>query len=177
MRLDADEIIDQRSTVNLLQSLAQLPISVAGAAVQRRIIFMNKRIRYGGIEPSWQLRLFRAKRGSCEQRWMDEHIVVAGSVIKSSAIIYDHNLKPLTWWTNKHNAYASREAIDLISARMSSGGSRTAVQTSPGARIKRFVKVAVYNRLPSGGRAVAYFLYRYFLRVGFFDGRRGFYFH
>ena len=45
------------------------------------------------------------------------------------------------------------------------------------ARIKRFVKESIYNRLPVFVRPFLYFLYRYFIRLGFLDGVRGFAFH
>ena len=45
------------------------------------------------------------------------------------------------------------------------------------AEAKRWVKEKVYARLPGGLRAFLYFLYRYFLRFGFMDGRSGTVFH
>lgn len=42
---------------------------------------------------------------------------------------------------------------------------------------KRWLKEAVYARLPSGLRAFAYFFYRYILRLGFLDGQAGTAFH
>ena len=32
----------------------------------------------------------------------------------------DDNLNPLTWWTEKHNKYASREAVDLLNPNTTS---------------------------------------------------------
>ncbi|MDS4026367.1 MAG: glycosyltransferase family 2 protein, partial [Candidatus Contendobacter sp.] len=45
------------------------------------------------------------------------------------------------------------------------------------AGVKRWIKENVYARLPSGSRALVYFLYRYVIRLGFLDGRPGFTFH
>lgn len=179
-RIDADEVLDEEGGESLLAFLAAQPEDVAGVAVRRRIHFMGRRIRHGGIEPSWQLRIFRAGRGRCEMRWMDEHIIVDGTVVRSAASIADINLKPVTWWTEKHNSYASREAIDLLNMRHGLFPSDTRVAgrtTSPGAAFKRFLKRDVYARMPCGLRSTLYFLARYILLLGFLDGRAGFYFH
>lgn len=45
------------------------------------------------------------------------------------------------------------------------------------AGLKRWLKESVYARLPGGLRALAYFLYRYVIRLGFLDGREGATFH
>ena len=42
---------------------------------------------------------------------------------------------------------------------------------------KRFLKEALYLRLPSRLRPALYFSYRYFLGLGFLDGKPGFFFH
>jgi hypothetical protein len=39
----------------------------------------------------------------------------------------------------------------------------------------RFIK-EIYYKLPTGLRSVSYFIYRYFFRLGFLDGKVGFYF-
>lgn len=45
------------------------------------------------------------------------------------------------------------------------------------AGVKRWLKEVVYARLPGGLRALAYFLYRYVIRLGFLDGQAGAAFH
>lgn len=175
LRIDADEILDGTPA----DAIAAAGADIDGLLVQRRIVFMGRRIRHGGIEPSWQLRLWRNGRGRCEQRWMDEHVKVAGGVAKSSLVLTDDNLNSLTWWTDKHNGYASREAIDILNRRF---GPLTAATPAPQtmsaqARARRFGKEQVYLRLPAGLRAIAYFLYRYVVRLGLLDGRAGLYFH
>lgn len=178
-RLDADEVLDPNSIESLLDAVANTPAEVDGILVQRRIHFFGRRIRHGAIEPSWQLRIFRNGKGACEQRWMDEHIKVEGEVQKSGIVISDINLNSLTWWITKHNTYASREAIDALNSKYKFFESDSLIteQTSGQAKVRRFFKERIYGRIPVGGRAWAYFFYRYFIRLGFLDGREGFYFH
>ena len=177
MRIDADEVLDAASGAPA-DVIAAVGANFDGLLVQRRIIFMGRRMRYGGIEPSWQLRLWRNGRGRCEERWMDEHIKVAGAVAKSSLVLTDDNLNALTWWTQKHNGYASREAIDVLNRRFEILTPEARNKTmSAQARARRFGKEEIYLRLPAGVRAIAYFLYRYVVRLGFLDGKAGLYFH
>lgn len=179
LRIDADEVLDADSRQTLAEAIAAAGAEVDGLLVRRRIHFMGRRIRYGGIEPSWQLRLWRNGRGRCEQRWMDEHIKVAGAVKTSGLVLSDINLNSLTWWTAKHNSYASREAIDILNGRH--GFMRSDVLAGGGAsrqaRARRFLKEQVYGRVPKGPRAGLYFLYRYLFRLGFLDCAPGWYFH
>ena len=44
-------------------------------------------------------------------------------------------------------------------------------------RRRRWLKVNVYGRVPLFVRPFLYFLYRYFLRLGFLDGTEGLMFH
>ena len=46
---------------------------------------------------------------------MDEHIVLSeGDTIRLDEDIIDKNNKDLTFWTDKHNKYASREVLDIL---------------------------------------------------------------
>ena len=179
LRIDADEVLDSESGETLNEAVSRAGPDIDGLIVQRRIHFLGRRIRHGAIEPSWQLRLFRNGRGRCEQRWMDEHILVEGRVAKSRLILSDINLNSLTWWTSKHNTYASREAIDALNARHKFMQSNSVSEGSANAqaKVRRFLKERVYRNLPAGPRALFYFIYRYLLRLGFLDGAEGLYFH
>jgi glycosyltransferase involved in cell wall biosynthesis len=181
LRIDADEYLDPSSGPKLAEVLSSVDAGIDGVLVQRRIIFMGKRIRWGGIEPSWQLRLWRTGRGACEQRWMDEHVVVQGKTTRSAIILADENLNSLDWWTSKHNHYASREAVDILVSRgLLHSRPSEALDSHLGssqAKAKRFIKNRIYNKLPGGLRSLTYFLSRYILGGGFLDGRAGYYFH
>lgn len=133
----------------------------------------------GGVFPVRVLRLFRLGRGRFENRWMDEHILVEGETVGFDGEIVDDNLNSLTWWTEKHNAYASREVVDLLNLEYGFMAHETVADLRSGqqAGLKRWIKENVYTRLPGGGRAFLYFLYRYVVRLGFLDGREGTAFH
>lgn len=178
-RIDADEALDAGVGGRLRDAVASAGDTIGGFLVSRRIHFLGRRIRFGGIEPSWQLRLWRNGRGRCEQRWMDEHVVVEGEVVASRIVVSDINLNSITWWTAKHNGYASKEAIETLNLRhgFMTRGANLGRGASPQAAWKRFVKEKIYLRLPPVARALLYFCYRYIFLFGFLDGREGTYFH
>ena len=90
---------------------------------------------------------------------MDEHLIVKGKTIEFENDFVDHSLISLDEWRAKHRGYAKREAEQAIESM------RSGVWTDP--------RKAAYYRLPRYFRAVAYFCIRYFLKLGFLDGRAG----
>lgn len=178
LRLDADEIVTPNLRAEIAATLPQLSPEVDGVIVGRRMCFLGRAIRHGGVFPIRVLRLFRAGRGRSEDRWMDEHIVVPGATVDLYGEIIDDNLNSLTWWTAKHNTYASREVVALLG--LDSGvvpGDSAAAPGGGHAGVKRWLQERVYAHLPGGLRAAVYFLYRYLLRAGFLDGSEGLAFH
>jgi len=175
MRLDADEYLDERLLEALPEALAGAPPEVKGFSVRRPTSFLGRRIAHGGMSP-WLLRFWRLGTARCELRWMDEHIqlVEDGEVRRLPGNIVDHNLNNLSWWADKHNRYASREACDLLLMRDRTNGERHESKKPGGqAGFKRVLKERVYSRLPLGLRPGLYFAYRLILRGGFLDGYRG----
>ena len=175
MRIDADEVLEPPTDGVLVP-----PGEAAdGLIVRRHIHFLGRRMLHGGLQPNWHLRLWRAGKGRCEQRWMDEHIYVEGPTRTTALEIADINLNPVGWWTAKHNGYASREAIEVLARKYPLlDRAAPAAQTLHGpVRLKRLVKERLFERLPGGMRAKVYFFWRYWLRLGFLDGGEGYFFH
>jgi glycosyltransferase involved in cell wall biosynthesis len=179
LRIDADEILTHTLRDEIRSELPRLSASVEGVHFNRTMTFQGRLIRFGGVFPVHVLRLFRRGKGVCETRWMDEHIKVSGPVVTFRGSIIDDNLNSLTWWTDKHNKYASREAVDMLNLefRFSPLNSVASLHVGGEPAIKRWIKENLYSRLPIGSRAFLYFVYRYFLRLGFLDGRQGASFH
>ena len=179
LRIDADEILTPKLGAKIVAGLQTVSANIDGVYFGRRMTFQQKLIEHGGLFPMKVLRLFRYGRGHCENRWMDEHIKVTGSTLDLSGELIDDNLNTLSWWTSKHNSYASREAVDLLNLQYDFLPRDTvgSLRHANGTTIKRWVKEEVYARLPFGYRAFAYFIYRYYIRLGFLDGRLGSDFH
>ena len=179
LRIDADEVLTPALTEEIRTRLPGIGPEIDGVYWGRRMTFQGRLIRHGGVFPVRVLRLFRHGRGQCENRWMDEHIKVAGPTADFAGEMIDDNLNSLTWWTDKHNRYASREAVDLLNLeyRFMPHDTVASLRGGKQAGVKRWLKECVYARLPGGFRAFAYFFYRYVLRLGFLDGQAGTAFH
>jgi glycosyltransferase involved in cell wall biosynthesis len=179
MRLDADEYLTPQLANEINTVLPGIPIGVAGLYVKRRVVFMNKWIKNGGYYPIWLLRLWRQGQGLCEELWMDEHIKVKGGTTSQLKYdLVDHNLNNLTWWTQKHNNYAVREVIDLLNITYNFEERETVTPAFWGTQEQRtrFLKIK-YAGLPLFTRPFIYFLYRYFIKLGFLDGTKGLVWH
>ena len=179
LRIDADEVLTPALIEEIRTRLPGIGPEIDGVYWGRRMTFQGRLIRHGGVFPVRVLRLFRHGRGQCENRWMDEHIKVAGPTADFAGEMIDDNLNSLTWWTDKHNRYASREAVDLLNLEYRFMPHDTVASLRGGKQAggKRWLKERVYARLPGGFRAFAYFFYRYVLRLGFLDGQAGTAFH
>jgi len=179
MRLDADEYVTDELRDELLEKLEKFPDEIVGLYVKRRVYFMGRWIKHGAYYPIWLLRIWRKGKGYCEQRWMDEHIkITEGKCAFLENDIVDYSLKPLHWWINKHNSYATREAIDLLNYKywfMKYDEIKPKFFGTQEER-KRWLKMK-YSRMPLFVRPFLYFLYRYFFKLGLLDGKEGLIWH
>ncbi len=181
LRLDADEVIEPDLAETIRRQLPTLPSAVTGITLARKHMFMGRWIRHGGRYPLTLLRLFRRGCGRIEQRWMDEHIVVeAGQIVHFAGGFADHNLKDLSFFIDKHNGYATREAVDVLNQRYDLFMRDGAVNVGSSARqagLRRLIKERFYNRIPFPLSSLSYFLLRYVFQLGFLDGREGVIYH
>lgn len=177
LRLDADEYLLPELIEEIKQKLPTLSENVSGISFNRRHIFLDKWMKHG-IYPVTLLRMFRYGNGRCEQRLMDEHILLSeGSSVTFDNDFCDHNLNDLSWFCHKHINYAVREAADLLDIELNLTGydEIKAGQITGQAKKKREKKES-YSRKPLFWRSFAYFIYRYFVKGGFRDGKEGFIF-
>jgi len=179
LRIDADEYLTPKLVAEISDRLPNLDSGVNGVFFDRRMTFQGSSIRFGGVCPIRVLRLFRYGYGECENRWMDEHIKVDGNTIDFHGELIDDNLNSLTWWTDLHNRYASRGAVDVLNLEYGFMPHDSAARLCSSSKVgmKRWLKEKIYARLPRGFRAFVYFFYRYILRLGFLDGKAGTAFH
>ena len=176
IRLDADEYLLDGEAKRLGSMLPSLEAGKNALSLSRARYFMGRHIKYGGTDMIPLVRVFRNGKARSEVRAMDEHIVLTeGEVVVTNIRFADNNLNSLEWWTQKHLNYAKREAAMLLDKE--EGGNNAAdIKTTQAIRNKRAQK-EWYARLPLFWRAFAYFCYRYFLRLGFLDGKEGFLWH
>lgn len=175
-RMDADEWLTDELVDELHRRFPQTPADVNGYTVQCLRKFMGRHICHG-ILPLILLRLFRHRYASIENKMMDEHIKLSeGRIETFKHPFFDDNLNDLTWWTQKHNGYATREAVDLLCTEYRFCEDVGVGNTGANAAKTRAKKLK-YVKLPLFWRAFAFFFLRYILRGGFLDGKEGFLWH
>lgn len=181
LRLDADEIIEEALVDEIAQKLPLIPLEITGINLKRKHIFMGRWIKFGGRYPLLMLRIFRRGLGQVEDRWMDEHIIVkSGSTVTFKNSFADINLNDLSYFTQKHNKYATREAIEVLNQKYNLFDlqkSPTISNSSFRTVLKRFIKENLYNKIPFTISTLIYFLWRYIFLLGFLDGRQGLIYH
>lgn len=168
LRIDADERLTPESAFELEQICNNNDrTDVTGIVVRFKKNFLGKDLYHGGVYPWKKLICYKTGKGDIEDREMDEHIVVSeGKVVELKCDSLHFDFKSLDTWTSKHNWYSTKEASDYereCTDRDNSGQRN----------LKTLFKVKVYYKLSIGTRAHLYYCYRYYLRLGFLDGREG----
>ena len=153
LSLDADEEVEPALADEIRTIIAANP-SVAGFWIPRKNFFLRRWIKHGGFYPDPKLRLFRRGTGQFEDRMVHEDLHVKGT----TASLRNHLL---------HYSYPTIEDYLEHMNRYSSLGAEMAVTKRP--RGFSFLDMVIRPKLT--------FLYNYFLRLGFLDGREGLLLH
>lgn len=174
LRLDADEYLLPELVEELKTRVPSLDENITGITFKRRHIFLGRWMKRGTY-PVMILRMFRTGKAVCEQRLMDEHIeLLQGESITFENDFVDENLNNLSWWANKHVGYAVREAAELLDIEYNITGNDSGERhLSEKTLQKRKLKLK-YAKKPLFWRSFAYFIYRYFFKLGFLEGKEGF---
>ncbi|MGM9959232.1 MAG: glycosyltransferase family 2 protein [Erysipelotrichaceae bacterium] len=159
-RLDADERVSEKLAAEIIAKTQDS--CVDGYEMRWRVYFMDKWIKYGGTHKPYFLRLFRYEKGRVEEKLMDEHIIVSGKVEKLKGDLIHYDYKGLDAWLDKHIWYSNFELRMYNTQGDMTGGNETQKK-----------KRGMYYRLPLFLRAHLYFWYRYYVQLGFLDGKEG----
>ena len=126
-----------------------------GFFIHRKNYFLGRWIKHGGFWPDSKLRLFRRDAGRFENRAVHEDIVVEGnsSRIVSGALIH-HSYPTLSDYIEHMNRYSSLGAEMVVA------------QGNVGFSVSNIVVRPLFT-----------FIYNYFFRLGFLDGREGLLLH
>lgn len=178
LALDAD----QRLTPELGAAIAAAfgdggtATATDGYFLNRRQVFRGRWIRHGGYYPKFLLKLFRRAAVTLDDGdLVDHHFHVTGRLVRLEGDLVEDNRNEarIFDWIEKHNRYARLQATQEI--QRLGLGPRPKLLGSPDERTA-WMK-SVWSRLPLYLRPIGYFIYRYFLRLGFLDGKEGFVFH
>jgi glycosyltransferase involved in cell wall biosynthesis len=174
LRIDADEFMDEELLTNL-KNLKDLKNNVTGLRIARKIKFLGKELMHSGMYPIFHLKIWKKGHAFCEERWMDERMVLTkGDVITVKGNIIDDNKNSLSSWSIKHSVYAAKEAADYFQIKYNLLSDQKINHSLFGTseERRRFFKM-VYLKTPLFVRPFVFFVIRYFFQLGFIEGYRG----
>jgi glycosyltransferase involved in cell wall biosynthesis len=178
LRLDSDEMVPDKLKAEILARVGKED-GVNAYAINRRMYWMGRWLRWGRMYPHYILRLFRKGKARYEER-TEEHLVVDGATGRmANDFLEDNKKNSLDYFTEKHLATARGE-LGEIQRRVDSAAEEQAVTPSLfGNKVARtrWLKEKVYARTPLFVRPFIYFFYRYVLCLGFLDGVPGLTWH
>ena len=177
LNLDADHRVTEELRNELLEVFSkEVPQDIKGMLASRRTIFMGRQISHGGHYPVYHAVLFRYNFGFCEKRLYDQHFCIEGKALKCNGDIIDVIGDSLNKFVERHNKWATLEAVEQLKEMRLQDGFVQANAFGNPIEKRRFLR-NTYNSFPLFIRPFLYFIYRYFFRFGFLDGKEGLIFH
>lgn len=178
LRLDSDEMVPDKLKREILERTGK-DEGVSAYALNRRMYWMGQWLRHGRMYPHYIVRLFKKGKARYEER-TEEHLIVVGQIARmENDFLEDNKKNMLDYFTEKHLATARGELAEIL-AKVDSSKEELAVTPKLfGNKVERtrWLKENVYSRTPLFVRPFLYFLYRYFICLGFLDGKAGLVWH
>ena len=142
---------------------------------------MGKWIKHGGHYPTYHANLFRRGFGHCEEKLYDQHFKVTGKTQVLKTDIIDVITDSLTSFIARHNHWATLEAQYLVEQQnvpvIDDNGKLVHPRLFGNPMERRRYMKKRYESFPLFVRPVIYFTIRYFIKLGFLDGKTGLVFH
>lgn len=172
-RFDADERLTKESAAELEKlCIENENTDVNGIIFTLEVTFLGRKLKHGGIYPFKKLCIFKRDMAYMEERAMDEQIILkSGRCVEMKCISEHNDFKDLSYWITKHNWYATRAAKDYFD-HIESGDDYSNLDFT--CRMRRIIKYKIYYNMPMRMRCFMNFVYRYWVRLGFLDGKEGF---
>jgi glycosyltransferase involved in cell wall biosynthesis len=162
LSLDADEEVEKHLRSAIRRTLTLCPeLRKSGYWLRRKNFFLGKWIKHGGFWPDRKLRLFKRGVGRFEERQVHETLQIEGDTKEIG------HVKPIFQGALLHHSYPTLSDYIEHMNRYSSLGAEMVVA-------KGEVRFSVINIVL---RPLFTFIYNYFFRLGFLDGREGLLLH
>ncbi len=153
LQLDADEALEPELAREIEQAVAQ-STSLVGYFIPRKNFFLGHWIKHGGFYPDPKLRLIRRGAGRFEEYGAHPTIRVSGSTAQLNHAMLHYAYPTLRGYIDHMNSYSSQGAEFAV---------------AQGRRGFSFTDITI--------RPLLTFVYNYFIRLGFLDGREGLLLH
>lgn len=157
LSLDADEEVVPDLAAEI-QTLLAGDASCDAYMLPRRNFFLGRALRYGGFYPDRKLRLFRRGHAHFSERAVHETLACSGRIGHLQGPLLHHAYPTLTGYIEHMNRYSTLGAQLLLEQ----------------GRVSRSLPAFWWNVLMAPQLT---FLYNYWLRLGFLDGREGLLMH
>jgi glycosyltransferase involved in cell wall biosynthesis len=175
--IDADEALTPELAAEIHGAI-QNP-EVNGYSISLRMYFLGRELRHSGASFR-KLSLFRRGKGRFECRLKNqdhsmadmevhEHVVVEGTSGRLKHPLLHHNVESLSHYIRKHDEYSNWEARVWLEGT-AHGETLVPALFGTQAQRRRWLRKKFFA-LP--GSPLAFFLYKYILRLGFLDGVPG----
>jgi glycosyltransferase involved in cell wall biosynthesis len=150
LQIDSDEVLEPGLADEILKAIANAPPDVHAFRISRRNHFIGRWMRYAGLYPDYQIRLFRRGLGQWADREVHAHLRVPGAIGTLALSIFHTDAPSIAVRLRHLDRYTRYEADELR---------------------KKRVKFHWYDLVIRPSTA---FLYRYVCLQGFREGWRGF---
>ena len=167
--LDADEYLTNEFISELADKINNPTLN--GYWVSYQNYFMGKKLKYG--DTMKKLPIFRKRKGEYEKieedSWshldmeVHEHPILQGRCGQIKASVIHNDYKGLEHYIDRHNAYSTWEAKRYLQLK------------NNGFTSLNFRQQLKYRLIITGTLPFVYFLGSYILKLGFLDGREGYY--
>ena len=175
--LDADEALTPQVFAEMQAAIRD--VRVDGYYLGLDMFFLGKRLRHCGAS-FYKLALFRRGKGKfeCRAKQQDssmcdmevhEHVIVSGATRKLTHRLLHHNVDSLDRYIQKHNQYSNWEARVWAEQQAINGQVEPALFGTQAQR-RRWLRKHLFG---TPGSPILFFLYKYFIRLGFLDGIPG----
>jgi glycosyltransferase involved in cell wall biosynthesis len=154
LSLDADEEVCPRLAEDIA-AILKTPLA-SGFFIPRKNMFLGRWMRHGGFWPDPKLRLFDRTNGRFEDRAVHETVQFRALTAEMVSPLIHHSYPTLSDYIEHMNRYSSL-------------GAEMVVAKGNGKVRFSFINIVL--------RPMATFIYNYFLRLGFLDGREGLLLH
>ena len=112
-QIDSDELLEPNAENIIRSAIANSPENVQCFKMPRKNHVLGKWVKYGGLYPDWEYRLFRKKYGKWWDREVHSRIVVPGEVKILETPLIHHGMPNISKQLSNLDRYTRYEADEL----------------------------------------------------------------
>jgi glycosyltransferase involved in cell wall biosynthesis len=174
LRIDADE----RFTIDLWNEIGKIlkqeDNNISGISIEAWLYFLNKKMRYG-LSNKRKIMLFKKEYGTIENIKRDAHtIVYSGDIVTCKNKFIHFDSKGISKYIERYNMYSSFELDDYKANNIERSYT---IHKDKKIASKRKLKYQFYYKFPIFIRAKLWYIWNYYFKLGFLDGRESKIYH